>query len=163
MVTSCVANWFQQHCLQIALRIATYIITSGISVFGASVERTNLEIMSLLTSNIPGGITTHIAPSAMPTPRQLVWNSRRAMFTEDSAFFDIFPVSWATSRSLTSPIQCRSACLTTSTSWFSTSWRRMNGLASSMESGYLSLLTTTSHQNISHMRKFLHGIGRRWR
>ena len=35
--------------------------------------------------------------------------------------FDIFPVLWAISLCPTSSIQCRSACLTTSRSWFSTS------------------------------------------
>jgi hypothetical protein len=60
---------------------------------GVSVQRTNLEIMSLLTSNTPGRITTYIECSAMPTPRQPMLNSRRAMSTEDSTCFDIFPVS----------------------------------------------------------------------
>ena len=92
MATSGVANWFWQHGLQIVQSIATYIISSGMSVFGASVQRTNLEIMSLLTSNTPGGITTYIERSAMPTPRQPMPNSRHAMFTEDSMCFDIFPV-----------------------------------------------------------------------
>jgi len=146
-----------------ALSIATYIISSGMSVFGASVQRTNLEIMSLLTSNTPGGITTYIERSAMPTPRQPMPNSRRAMFTEDSTCFDIFPVSWETSLSPTSSIQCRSACLITSRSGFSNSWRRTNGSTSTMQSGYPCLLTTTSHQKISHMKKFLNAMGRRWR
>jgi len=53
----------------------------------------NLEIMSLLTCNTPGGITTYIARSAMPTPKQSMPNSHRAMFSEDSTCFDIFPVS----------------------------------------------------------------------
>jgi len=93
MAISGVANRFSQHGLQIALSIATYIISSGMSVFGASVQRTNLEIMSLLTSNTPGGITTYIERSAMPTPRQPMPTSRGAIFTEDSTCFDIFPVS----------------------------------------------------------------------
>ena len=50
--------------------------------------------MSLLTSNTPGGITTYIERSAMPTPRQPMPNSRRAMFTEDWMCFNIFPISW---------------------------------------------------------------------
>jgi hypothetical protein len=70
---------------------------------------------------------------------------------------------WVTSPSPTSFIQCRSACLTTSRSGFSTSWRRTNGSPSTMQSGYPCLLTTTSHQKISHTRKFLNGMGRRWR
>jgi hypothetical protein len=49
--------------------------------------------MSLLTSNTPGGITTYIERSAMPTPMQPMLNTRRAMFNEDSLCFDIFPVS----------------------------------------------------------------------
>jgi hypothetical protein len=39
--------------MQIALSIVTYIISSGMSVFGVSVQRKILEIMSLLTSNTP--------------------------------------------------------------------------------------------------------------
>ena len=41
MATSGVANGFQQHGLQSALSIATYIISSDMSVFGVSVQRTN--------------------------------------------------------------------------------------------------------------------------
>jgi hypothetical protein len=63
------------------------------SVLGASVQRTNLEIMFLVTSNTPGGITTYIERLAMPTPRQLMPNCHRAMVTEDSTWFNIFPVS----------------------------------------------------------------------
>jgi len=79
--------------MQIAQSIATYIISSGVSVFGASVQRMNVQIISLLTSNIAGGITTYIEFSAMPTPWQPMPNSRHAMLTEDSTCFDIFPVS----------------------------------------------------------------------
>jgi hypothetical protein len=39
--------------LQIALSIATYIISNNMSDFGASVQRINLEIMSLLTKQHP--------------------------------------------------------------------------------------------------------------
>jgi len=119
--------------------------------------------MSLLTSNTPGGITTYIECLAMPTLRQPMPTSGRAMFTEDSMRFKIFPVSWATSQSPTSSTPCRSACLITSRSGFSTSWRCMKALTSTMQYGYLCLLTTTSHQKLSHMRKFLNGMGRRWR
>jgi hypothetical protein len=87
-----VANWFWQHRLQIVQSIATYIISSGMSVFGANVQRTNLEIMCILKRNTPGGITTYIESSALPTPRQPMPNSCRAMFTEDSTCFDIFRV-----------------------------------------------------------------------
>ena len=163
MATSGVANRFQQHGLQIALSIATCISSSGMSVSGTSVQGTNLEIMCILTSNTPGGITTYRECSAMPTPRQPKPNSRRSMLTEDPTGFDTFPVLWGTSLSPTSSIQCRLACFTTSRSGFSTSWRRMNGSTSKMQSGYPCLLTTTSHQKISHMRKFLNGMGRRWR
>jgi hypothetical protein len=92
MATSGVANQFQQHGLQITQSIATYIISSDMSVFGVYVQSTNMEIMSLLPSNSPGGITTYIEHSAMPTPRQPIPNSRHAMLTEDSTCFDIFPV-----------------------------------------------------------------------
>jgi len=163
MVTSGVGNRFYQHSLQIALSIATYIISSGMSVLGGSVQGTNLEMMSILTSNTHNGITTYVERSAMPTPKQPMPTSRCAMFTEDSTCFDIFPVSWATSRSLTSSILCRSACLTTSRSGFSTTWRRTNGSTSTMQSGYPFLLTTTSHKKVSHMRKILNRMRRRWR
>jgi hypothetical protein len=92
MATSGVGNRFYKHGMQITLSIATYIILSDMSVFGGNVLRTNLEIMCILTSNTPSGITTYIERSAMPTPRQWMLNSRRAMFTEDSTCFDTFPV-----------------------------------------------------------------------
>jgi len=149
MATSGVVNRFLQHRLQMAMGVATYIISSSMSVFGASVQRTNLVIMSLLTSNTPGGITTCIEHTAMRTTRQLMTNTHRAMFSEDSTCFDIFPVSWATSLSPTSSIQCISACLTTSRSGFSTAWRCTNASTSTMQSGYLCLLTMTSHQKIT--------------
>jgi len=163
MATSGVANQFQQYGLQIAHSIVTNIISRGMSVFGASVQRMNLEIMCLLTSNTPGGITTYIEWSAIPTPREPMPNSRHAMFTEYSTYFIMLRVFWATSLSLTSSIQTRSACLTTSRSGFSTSWSCTNGSTSTMQSGYPCLLTTTSHQKISHMRKFLNWMRRRWR
>jgi len=131
-----------------AQRMVTYIILSGMSLFHAGVQRTNLEILWLLTSNTPGGIITYIQHSAMPTPRQPMPNSRPAMFTEDSKCFDIFPMLWVNSLSLTSSIQFRSACMTTSRSAFSTSWRRMNGSTSTMQSGYPCLRTITSHQKM---------------
>jgi hypothetical protein len=92
MATSGVANRFKQHSLQIIQNIATYIISNGMSVFGVSVQRPKLEIMSLLTSNTPGRIRTFIERSAMPEPRQPIPNSHRAMFTEDSMCFDIFRI-----------------------------------------------------------------------
>jgi len=163
MATSGFANWIKQHGMQIALSIVTYIISSGMSLFGASVQRTNVEIMSLRTSNTPSGITTYTECSAMPTPRQPMLNSHRTMLTNDSMCFDIFPLPWPTFCSPTSSTQCRSACLTASRSALSTSWKRMNAWTSTMQSGYLCLLTMTSHQKINHMRKFLNGMGRRWR
>jgi hypothetical protein len=69
MAISGVANQFKQHGLRIVQSIATYIISSGMSVYGASVPRMNLEIMCILTSNSTSGITTYIEPSAMRTPR----------------------------------------------------------------------------------------------
>jgi len=89
-------------------------------------------------------------------------HSRQAIFTEDSTCVNIVHESWATSRSPTCSIQCRSTCLTTSRSEFSTSWGCTNGLTSTMQSGFPCLLTTTSHQKSSHMGKFLNGMGRRW-
>jgi len=47
--------------------------------------------------------------------------------------------------------------------WMFTWWRGTNGLTSTMRYGYPSLPTMTSHQKLSHMRKFLNGMGRRWR
>jgi hypothetical protein len=46
MASSGVANGFEQHPLQIGLNITTYIILSIMSVFGASVQRPNLVIIS---------------------------------------------------------------------------------------------------------------------
>ena len=131
--------------------------------FSCECPRTNLEVMSLLQSNTPGRITTYIGCSAMPTPRQPMPNSRCTMSTKDSTCINIYPVLWATSRSQTSSIQCRSVCWATSRSGFSTSGRYTNGSTSTMQSGYPCLPTRTSHQKISHMRKFLSGLGRRWR
>jgi len=148
--------------MQIPQSIATYIILSSMSVLGASIQMMNLEIMSHLTSNTPGVITTYIERSPIPTPRQPKRNRRCAMFTKDSIGLNIFPVSWAASRRLTYSIPCRSACLTPSRSAFSTSWKHTNGSTSTMQSGYLHLLATTSYQIISHMRMFLNGMGRRW-
>ena len=145
----------------ITLSIATYITLSGMSVFDVSVQGTNLEIMCLLPSNTPEVITTCIKRWVMATPGQQMPNSHCSIFTWDSAFFKIFPVSWGTSQSPTSSIQCRSACITTSRSGFSTSWRHTNRSTSTMQSGYLCLLTTTLHQKISHMRKFLNWMGMR--
>jgi len=88
-VTSGIVNRIEQHGLQIAHNIATFIILSSMSIFGASIQRTNLEIMSLRTSNAPGGITTYIECSVMPTPRQPMPNARCATFTEDATCFDI--------------------------------------------------------------------------
>ena len=68
--TSGVGNRCYQHGLQIAQSIVTNISSSGMSASVLSVQRSNLEIMSLLTSNTPGGIATYIECSAMPTPRQ---------------------------------------------------------------------------------------------
>ena len=165
-------NLFQQHGLEMTLSIGTYTILSGIYVCCVSVQRTNLEIMSLLTSNTPSGITTYIESSAMPTPRQPMPNSHRAMFTEDSMFLDIFHVSWATSWSPTFSIKCRLACLAISRSGLSTSWRRTNGSTSTMQYGYPCLLTMTSHQKtksfeevsrwngkeLQEMREYLLGV-----
>jgi len=149
--------------MEIAQSIVTYIISSGMSVLGASVSRMNLEIMSLPTSNTPGVIRTYIELLTMRTARRPMLSSRSAMFTEESMCFNILAVSLGTSLSLNSSIQCRSACLTTSRSGFSTSWRCTNGSTSTMKSDYPCLLTMTSHHKISHMRKFLNGKGRRWR
>lgn len=115
-----------QNGLQIAFHSVTYIISSDMFVIGASVRRINLEIMTLLTCNTPGGITTHIQCSTIPTPRQLAPNSPCAMFTENSTCFDIFPVLCTTCRGSTSIITCRSASLITSRSRFSTSRRDTN-------------------------------------
>jgi len=158
-----IAIQFKQHGLQIALSLATYIILSSMTVFVASVQRTNFGIMSLLTSNTTGGMTTYIEHSAMPTPREPMPNSRPAMFSGDSMWIDIFLLLRVTSQSPTSSIQCSSASLTTSRSGFSTSWRHMNGSTNSMQYGYPRLLTTTSHQILSQMWKFLNRMGRRWR
>jgi len=92
MATSGFANRFQQQGLQIAQSLAIYIILSGMTVFGVSVQRSNLEIMSLLTSNTLGGITTNIEHSAMPTLTQLMPNTCHAMSTKISPQLNIFRV-----------------------------------------------------------------------
>jgi len=119
--------------------------------------------MSLLTSNTAARITTYIESSTMPTPRQLMPNSRPTMSTKDSKCFNIFPLSWATSWSVNASIQCRSACLTSSRSEVSATCRLTNSWIRTMPSGYPCLLTKTSHHQISHMKKFLNGMGRRWK
>jgi hypothetical protein len=53
MAISGVAKQFSQCGWQMAQSIAIYIISSSICGFGASVQRTNLAIMSMLTSNTP--------------------------------------------------------------------------------------------------------------
>jgi len=125
--------------------------------------RMNLEILSFLRSNTPGGITTYISLSPMPIQRQPMVNSLHTMLTEDSSGINTFPVSWATSLSPTFSIQFRSPCLTTSRSGFSTSWRSTNGSACIMQSGYPYLHTRPWHQKISHMNNLLNGMGRRKR
>jgi hypothetical protein len=90
--TSGVVNRFKQYCLQIGLSIATYISFSGMSVFGASVQRINLGIVSLIPTNTSSGMTTYIERIAMLTPRQPMLNSRRTMFTKDSMCFHMIPV-----------------------------------------------------------------------
>jgi len=92
MATPGVANQFKQHGLQIAENLANYSISSGMSVFGANIQRTNSEIMCILRSKIYGGITTYIECSAMPTARPQMPNSRHAMFTKDSTCFNTFTV-----------------------------------------------------------------------
>ena len=58
----------------------------------ATVTRTNLEIIYLLTCNTPGRIRTYIERCAISIPMQPMPNSHRAMFTEYSKCFDIFAV-----------------------------------------------------------------------
>jgi len=81
MVTSGVENRFWQHGLQIDLRIVTYFISSGVSAFGAGVQRLNVENISLLENNNPCGVLTYVDRSVTPTPRPSVPNTHRAMFT----------------------------------------------------------------------------------
>jgi len=113
--------------------------------------------------NTPGRITTYIECSAMPPPRPLILNSCQAMSTEDSMGFKIITVSWTTCRSPTSSIQCRSACLTTPNSGFSTSSSSTISMTSRIQSVYSWLLTTTSHKKICHLRRILIRMGRRWK
>jgi hypothetical protein len=84
MRTSGVANQILLNALPIALSIATYIISSGMSVFVATVQRSNLAIISLLTSNTPGGIPTYIESSSMPPPTQPMPDIHLAMSKKDS-------------------------------------------------------------------------------
>jgi len=89
--------------------------------------------------------------------------SHHTLFTKDSTCFNIFLLSWATTWSPTSYVQCRSACLTPSRSGFSTTCMHWSGSTSTMQCSYQCLLTTTSHEIISHIRKLFNGMGRRWR
>jgi hypothetical protein len=73
--------------------IGTYIISSGMSVIGASIQRTNLEIIYHVRNNNPSGITTYIEHSAMPTLQQLMLNSCNFIFTMQSMCIAIFLVS----------------------------------------------------------------------
>jgi hypothetical protein len=57
-LSSGIANHLQQQSMEMALRIATYVITSSMSGFGDSVETPKLGIMTLLTTNTFGRITT---------------------------------------------------------------------------------------------------------
>ena len=90
-------------------------------------------------------------------------DSQLTMITEDLMCFDLLPVSWATSLSPPSSIQCISACSATPRRGVSTSQRCTNRSTRTMQSGYPCLLTTTSHQKISYIKKFLNGMERRWR
>jgi hypothetical protein len=56
MATSGFANTFYRHGLQITISIATYNISKGMSVVGASVHRTDLQIISLRICNTPVGL-----------------------------------------------------------------------------------------------------------
>ena len=61
--------------MQIAQSIATDIISSGMSVLGASVQRTNLDIMWLLTSNTAGYCEQRVqirgsVPGPVPTRKR---------------------------------------------------------------------------------------------
>jgi hypothetical protein len=133
------------------------------SIFGMTVQRTNLEIMSLLTTTIPGGIRIYIERSAMPRHRQPMPNTLHAMFTENSTFDVIFLDLWETSQSPTSSIQWKSACLITSRIRLSPSCKGKNGTTSTMQYNYPYLLTPTSHEKLSHMRIIPNGIERSWR
>jgi len=87
-----VATQFQQHGFLIALSIVTYIFSIGMAVFGASVQSTNLDSMSLLISNTPGWITTYVERWSLPPPRQPGTNCHGAKFVEDSTCVDTFCV-----------------------------------------------------------------------
>jgi len=77
----------------VALSIATYIISSGMSALGASVQRMNLNIMSHLTSNTPGGISTNKERTVMKTPRQPMLDCHRAPLRKNEICFDMFQIS----------------------------------------------------------------------
>jgi hypothetical protein len=78
--------------MQIELNIAANIISSNMYGICASIQRTNFQIMSLLTGDTPGRSETNINYSAMLTAMQPMRNSCRAMFTEESICFNIFPI-----------------------------------------------------------------------
>jgi len=109
LASSAVANGFWQHGLQIALISQFNMIMSSMSVFGANVQTTHFDIMSLLVKNTTDGITTYKEHSEMPTRRQPLPNFCRAMFSKESTCFNRFPVSEATSLNPTSYGTCKSA------------------------------------------------------
>jgi len=80
MATSGIPNRFGQHGLQITETIATYISLSSISIFSVSVQRMNIVIISLLTSNTACRIATYMECSVMPTAMQLMPNSISKMW-----------------------------------------------------------------------------------
>jgi hypothetical protein len=60
MTTSGIATQLEQHGHDGYLIIVRFIVSSSMSVFGASVSQTNLNNISLLTSTICGVIPVNI-------------------------------------------------------------------------------------------------------
>jgi hypothetical protein len=125
------------------------------SVFSASVQRTKLEIMSLLTCNTPSGITTYIERSAMPTQLKAMLNAHRKMCTMHSTSLHIISVSLATFESAISTIPCRFACLPRarcgwSTSWWRTTWLdQYNAIWLSVPANHNRVPNNTSYKEFS--------------
>jgi hypothetical protein len=163
MVTSGVANWFWHNGLEISQSIVTYQSSSGMSVSGLTVQRKNLVIICILMSKTPSGITTDIERSAVATQREQSAKCRQDMFTDNSTYFDTFPVLCTTSLILTSFIHCSSACWFTTRSGYFTVWRRTNRWQSIMQSCNRGLLISTSHRKESHMKKFVNQMEKRSR
>ena len=154
MVTSSIVNSFYHHAVRIALGIVTYNISTGMSVYAATVNHRNVNIISFWASDTLSWITTNIECTSRVTQRQRIPNSHGTLFTNDSTCLMLFPVSSVSCWSPTSSMQCWSVCLATTTNGLSTSYWCTNGSTSTMYSGLSYLLIMTTHQTDARWGRF---------